>query len=146
MRVTPLSILSRAGSTVVAFGAIGNTLLKETPSDARMSPRRRVLKAGIAASNDRHLTVACTVRDISATGVRLRVDGSLAIPDTFELIIAVDGLEADCEVVWRRGNELGARFLGAPRSVGAKRAQVVSPLVPTKAASIRRLPRGLRPT
>ena len=99
-----------------------------------MSPRRRVLKAGIAASNDRHITVACTVRDISATGARLRVEGSLTIPDTFELIIDMDGLEANCEVMWRKGNEVGARFLGAPRTVAVKRAQVINPLVPHKGA------------
>ena len=137
-----MSTLPRTGGTVVQFTAIGNTLLKDTPDDARMSPRRRVLKAGIAASNDRHITVACTVRDISATGARLRVDGSLSIPDTFELIIDVDGLEANCEVMWRKGNEVGARFLGAPRMVAAKRTQVINPLVPAKAPSLRRATPG----
>ena len=127
------------GGTVVQFSAIGNTVVKETPDDARASSRRRVLKAGIAASNDRHLTIACTVRDISATGARLRAEGSLSIPDTFELIIESDGLEANCQVVWRKGNEVGARFLGAPHIVAAKRVQVISPLVPPKAPSLRRV-------
>ena len=131
--------LPRTGGSVVQFG---NTLVKGMPSDARMSPRRRVLKAGIAATNDRHITVACVVRDISATGARLRVEGSLTIPDTFELIIEVDGLEANCEVVWRRGGDIGARFLGAPRIVAAKRTQSVNPLVPVKAQSIRRAVAG----
>ena len=133
-----MTTIPRTGGTVVQFRAIGNTLRKETPEDARMSPRRRVLKAGIAASNDRHITVACTVRDISETGARLRVEGSLTIPDTFELIIDMDGLEANCEVMWRKGNEVGARFVGAPRTVAVKRAQVINPLVPTKAPSLRR--------
>ena len=78
-----MDVLRRAGGTVVPFSAIGNTLVKETPNDGRVAPRRRVLKAGIAASNDRHLTIACTVRDLSATGARLRAEGSLSIPDTF---------------------------------------------------------------
>ena len=133
-------MLRRAGGTVVPFSAIGNTLVKETPNDGRIAARRRVLKAGIAASNDRRLTVACTVRDVSATGARLRVDCSLNIPDTFELIIAVDGLEADCQVVWRKANEVGVRFLAAPRMVAAKRAQVINPLVPQKAPTLRRTP------
>lgn len=133
-------MLRRAGGTVVPFSAIGNTLVKETPDDGRAAPRRRVLKAGIAASNDRHLTVACTVRDVSATGARLRVECSLNIPDTFELIIAVDGLEADCQVVWRKANEVGVRFLSAPRMVAVKRAQVINPLVPHKAPTLRRTP------
>ena len=126
------------GGTVVQFSAIGNTAVKDAPGEARVSPRRRVLKAAVAASNDRYITVACAVRDISATGVRLRVEGSLTIPDTFELIVEVDGLEANCQVVWRKGNEVGARFLGAPRMVAAKRTQIISPLVPSKPPSLRR--------
>ena len=145
MRVAPLTTLCRTGGTVVQFSAIGNTLVKETQNDGRMSARRRVLKAGIAASNDRHITVACTVRNLSATGARLRTEGSLNIPDTFELIIEADGLEANCEVVWRKGNEVGARFLGAPRMVAAKRAQVITPLVPPKAPTLRRSAPGPRP-
>lgn len=127
---------SLAGGTVVSFSA-GNT---QNASEARMAARRRVLKAGIAASNDRHLTIACTVRDLSDTGARLRADGSLSLPDTFELIIALDGLEANCEVVWRKGSEVGVRFKGAPRMVAAKRTQVISPVLPTKAPSLRRVP------
>jgi hypothetical protein len=137
-----LTTLPKTGGTVVPFSAIGNTRTKAAPSDARASPRRRVLKAGIAATNDRHITVACTVRDLSATGARLRVEGSLNIPDTFELIIDVDGLEANCEVMWRKGNEVGARFLGAPRMVAAKRAQIINPLTPAKAPSLRRAAPG----
>jgi hypothetical protein len=135
-----LDVLRRAGGTVVPFSAIGNTLVKETPNDGRVALRRRVLKAGIAASNDRHLTVACTVRDVSATGARLRAESSVSIPDTFELIIEVDGLEADCQVVWRKANEVGVKFLAAPRIVAAKRTQVINPLTPAKAPSLRRTP------
>jgi hypothetical protein len=112
-------------------------LVKQTPRDARVAPRRRVLKAGIVASNDRHLTVACAVRDLSATGARLRVGGSISVPNTFELIIEIDGLEADCEVVWRKADEVGVRFLAQPRAVAAKRTQVVTPLVPAKPPSLR---------
>jgi hypothetical protein len=135
-----VDVLRRAGGTVVPFSAVGNTLVKETPNDGRVVLRRRVLKAGIAASNDRHLTVACTVRDVSATGARLRAESSVSIPDTFELIIEVDGLEADCQVVWRRANEVGVKFLAAPRIVAAKRTQVVNPLAPAKAPTLRRTP------
>ena len=137
---------SRAGCTVLQFSAIGNTLAKESQNDGRISPRRRVLKAGIAASNDRHLTVGCTVRDVSASGARLRTESSVNIPDTFELIIEVDGLEADCVVVWRKGNEVGAKFLGAPRMVAAKRTQIINALTPPKAPTLRRSPPGLRST
>ena len=90
-------------------------------SDAPGRARRRVLKAGVVAYNDRHVTLPCTVRDLSATGARVRVEGSVSAPDTFELIIDIDGFEANCQVVWRKGNEIGVRFLGAPRMVAPKR-------------------------
>ena len=139
-----MDVLRRAGGTVVPFSAVGNTLVKETPNDGRVALRRRVLKAGIAASNDRHLTVACTVRDVSATGARLRAESSVSIPDTFELIIEVDGLEADCQVIWRKANEVGVKFLAAPRIVAVKRAQVINALAPAKAPTLRRAP-GVQP-
>lgn len=77
---------------------------------------------------------------MSATGARVRTDGSISVPDTFELIIESDGLEADCQVVWRKANEVGVKFLSAPRIVTAKRAQVVSPVTPPRAPSLRRKP------
>jgi hypothetical protein len=120
----------------------GNTALKpREANDARAAPRRKVFKAGTAASNNRHLTVSCTVRDLSATGARLRVENLASIPDTFELIIAVDGLEASCEVVWRKTNEVGVKFIGAPRMVAAKRAQIINPMVPAQPPTLRRKPK-----
>ena len=133
-----MEVSDRTGGTVVAFSAVGNTLVKQD-GDGRIAPRRRILKSGIAASNDRRLTVNCTVRDISDTGARLRVEGSITVPDTFELIIELDGLEAPCQVVWRKGGEVGVKFLSAPRIVAAKRAQVVSAVAPPKAVSLRRV-------
>jgi PilZ domain len=127
-------------SCVVQFTPPGAALAARSDTDGRSAQRRRVLKAGIAASNDRHLTVACTVRDLSATGARLRVEGSLTVPNTFELIIDVDGLEANCEVVWRKANEVGVKFLSAPRIVAAKRVQIINPLTPSKPPSLRRKP------
>lgn len=127
--------------TVVQFRSTSSALLKQEQGDGRVAPRRRVLKAAVVASNDRHLTIDCMVRDLSETGARLRIDSSLTVPDTFELIIDIDGLEADCQVVWRAKNEAGVRFLGAPRRVAAKRVQVVNPIVPTIAPTLRRKPK-----
>jgi hypothetical protein len=136
-----VATLPGTGGTVVPFHVNGNTALKAADNEARAAPRRKVLKAGVAASSNRHLTVSCTVRDLSATGARLRVDNIATIPDTFELIIAVDGLEANCEVVWRKTNEVGVKFIGAPRMVTSKRTQVINPLLPTQAPTLRRKPK-----
>jgi hypothetical protein len=106
---------------------IGSAVAK---AGARTTSRRRILKAGVIAFNERHSTLACGVRNISALGARLLVEGSVSPPDTFLLIVALDGLEADCRVVWRQAGEIGVRFLSKPRDIAASRTQIVNPLHP----------------
>jgi PilZ domain len=115
--------------------------IDEPRVERRQAPRRRVLKAGIVAFNDRFVSVQCTVRDISATGARLRVSGSISAPDKFELIIDIDGMEAHCEVVSRKANEIAVRFVSPPRMLPPKRAQVVMALVPSTPPTLRRKPK-----
>jgi hypothetical protein len=109
--------------------------------DARTTSRRRTLKAGVIAFNDRHSTLACGVRNISASGARLLVEGSVSPPDTFVLTVALNGLEADCQIVWRKEGEIGVRFVSKPRSVIASRLQVVEPLNRPRSPSLRRNPK-----
>jgi hypothetical protein len=112
----------------------------ETGPKDRNSERRRVLKAGTIAYSGRHVTLKCAIRDMSENGARLLVEGSVAAPDTFELLTEIDGMEAPCQVVWRRGMEVGVRFLAPPRYAERKRTQV---LVQTKTTrpTLRRLPK-----
>lgn len=95
------------------------------PPEARISPRRRMLKAGVIAFNDHFMSYRCTIREASATGARLRVDDVMAIPANFDLIIELDAVEYTCAVVWRRQGEIGVRFTSEPRQRVATRAQVV---------------------
>ena len=95
--------------------------------DKRRAVRRRVLKAGVIAFKNHQSTLNCTVRDISANGARLRVEGLMYAPDTFDLMVVVDGFEAECQVVRRSGNELAVRFL-AVRQGRPLRAQAITPL------------------
>jgi hypothetical protein len=108
--------------------------------ELRCQARRRTLKAGIIAFQARHATLDCTVRDISASGARLRVDASHSAPDGFELIIELDGLEAPCRVMWRQDKEIGVSFTSPPRSVAPRRAQVVRACVPERPATLRKKP------
>jgi hypothetical protein len=128
------------GTTVVQLHSQSSAVVK-TDTDARIAARRRVLKAGVVAYNDRHVTLSCVVRDISATGARVRVEGSVSAPDTFELLIDADGFEVNCQVVWRKDSEAGVRFLGAPRMVAPKRAQAINPVLPPPKPTLRRKPR-----
>lgn len=105
--------------------------------DRRSVKRRRVLKGGIVAFNNRHCAVPCSVRDISNAGARIRVESTFNVPDRFELIIEIDGLGADCKVAWRKGNDIGVRFIGECRHARPGRPQVVSAVVPETAHHLR---------
>jgi len=109
--------------------------------DARKDLRRRVLKAGVIAYNNRHSTLHCTVRDMSDGGARLLLGGSVNAPDTFELLIELDGIEVSCAVVARAPNEVRVKFLGRVRSVPVARVQVLNPVTPGLQPSLRRKPR-----
>jgi hypothetical protein len=108
-------------------------------NDRRSTARRKQLKAGIIAFHGRHSTLPCRVRDISETGVRLEVE-STQCPDTFELLIELDGLEASCAVVWRRGSLVSVMFTSPPKIRPPKRVQVVTPTGPSERPSLRRRP------
>ena len=57
----------------------------------------------------------CVIRDISASGARIFVDGPDEIPDYFHLLLAQEGSTArDCRVVWREGDQIGVEFVKAP--------------------------------
>lgn len=92
--------------------------------ERRKSVRRRQLKSAIIAFNNRHSTMPANMRDISDGGARLEAPGNM-VPDTFELLVEMDGLEAPCRVVWRRSNEIGVAFTGPLIRKQPRRAQVV---------------------
>jgi hypothetical protein len=100
-----------------------------------------VLKSAMIAFHERHSTLTCAVRAISDTGAHLRLDGSVAAPDHFDLIVALDGLEAPCEVVWRKAQDLGVRFTAPPRKVAPRRVQAVVAAVPSRPPTLRRRPK-----
>ena len=115
--------------------------------EQRGSTRKRMLKGGVIAFSGRHATMPCVVRDVSETGARLQVQSGAGVPDTFELIVELDGLEAHVEVVWRRPTEVGVRFLAAPTLSAPRRSQVVASTTMNVAKpSLRRQPTLQRPT
>lgn len=76
----------------------------------RRSPRQRVLKSGKIIYGGGSIVVDCTIRNLSATGARLQVPTSVAIPDRFEFAEAAAGTRRPATVVWRRGALMGIRF------------------------------------
>ena len=108
----------------------------------RTASRRRILKSGVISYSGRQITINCLVRDFSESGARLVIEGAVEAPDTFELLMDIDGFEADCRVVWRRGKEIGVTFGGALRRTERRRAQVVQQWSNAPKPSLRRQPKG----
>ena len=104
----------------------------------RSSPRLRTLKAARIVFNSDYSSYDVLIRDMSDTGVRLKLGSAFAVPDQFDLIIPNPNSgkkdRKACEKVWQRGDQVGARFQ-------AVRAQPHSPL-PPEAPRLRRKPIG----
>jgi len=83
-------------------------------TERRNAQRIRVLKQAYIIFNNRHSTLTCRLRDISATGCRLKLTNPAAVPQQFIIYFPTDGRERPCQVAWRSAGELGALFLDEP--------------------------------
>jgi len=85
----------------------------------RRSARRRHCRAAKIQLGDGVPACDCLVIDISNGGVRLNVEG-LDVPDEFVLLLSEDGIvqESTYKMIWRFGNEVGAKFVSAVRPPG----------------------------
>lgn len=79
-------------------------------SEHRSGQRRRMLKQAKIVTNGGNSTIDCLVRDISLGGARLKVENSLTVPGSFELLLVSEDARVPAQVVWRRPNEVGIRF------------------------------------
>jgi two-component system response regulator len=86
----------------------------------------RMLKGGMIMFSGRHATIPCVVRDMSNGGARLQVAQVTHVPDTFELLVELDGIEVCCRTAWRKSTEIGVEFLEQPRRLPPRRIQVVA--------------------
>ncbi|HMF05758.1 MAG TPA: PilZ domain-containing protein [Methylocella sp.] len=75
----------------------------------RAEPRRRVLKTARIVFKNHTVTFDCVVRNLSDGGASLKVESSLEIPDSFDLVIATASIRS-CRVAWRKATEIGVEF------------------------------------
>ena len=75
--------------------------------DRRRRSRRKVLRGGKTfwPNGD---SADCVVHNVSATGARLSLVGS--VPNTFTLLVDGDSIRRPCWVTWRKENLVGVRF------------------------------------
>lgn len=76
--------------------------------ETRRSPRYLVLKVGSIEFGGG--AIDCTVRNISATGAAIEVEGQTGIPARFILVVPGYGLQLPCHIVWRRPYRIGVVF------------------------------------
>lgn len=82
----------------------------------RIAPRHRTLKGGkIAYANDA-CVVDCVIRNLSLTGASLVVPMTVGIPSNFTLVDAHGGTRHPAQIVWRKGERVGVRFMDSPDS------------------------------
>jgi hypothetical protein len=78
--------------------------------ERRSRPRHSTCLEGQIADQGARTPVACTVWDLSETGVRLIVPPPADIPLEFELQIPAEGARAKVRLIWNSGAHYGARF------------------------------------
>jgi len=83
---------------------------RAAPQDHREAPRARTLRGGKIVFNNRMSVVDCRVLDISESGCRVGVVNAAIVPPAFTLHVIAGNTERECEVVWRKPDELGLRF------------------------------------
>ena len=79
--------------------------------DLRIESRQRTLSTGFIVTHGNTTGVGCTIRDISEDGARLRVENGYSLPLHFKLKTETEPVEYHCEVVWRKFDEVGIRFI-----------------------------------
>lgn len=78
--------------------------------DRRCGSRRGVLKNALVVFNNGHCTMSCRILDVTDTGAKLMPADVLTCPGEFVLKPQI-GEARHCEVVWRRGQKMGVRFV-----------------------------------
>jgi PilZ domain len=62
-----------------------------------------------------HSTIDCVIRDMSQSGAKLRLQGSVHLPEMFDLLLVKDATIIPAKLAWRKGDLAGVVFTGEPR-------------------------------
>ena len=81
--------------------------------EARQSDRVRAFLGAKIIFNNRMSIVDCVVKNISSSGAKLALAGSLPIPGEFELQIPQKGSSYRARLVWRNTEAMGVEFITA---------------------------------
>lgn len=108
-------------SKICGYDALLNALLTTVPTlnpefireadhrwmiDQRQTQRKQLMLQVVASGS-----VQCVLLDVSRDGARFESDRRL--PERFYVLLKPD-LKRWCRVIWRRGNQVGVRFIPDP--------------------------------
>ncbi len=71
----------------------------------------RVLKSGKLIYNNSNSVVDCQIREISSKGCKIRVENSMGIPEHPMLQILDGKTKRQCQVAWKKLEEIGLEFI-----------------------------------
>ncbi|WP_369722700.1 MULTISPECIES: PilZ domain-containing protein [unclassified Bradyrhizobium] len=78
-------------------------------TEKRAAQRYRVFKGGRITFQGGG--IACTVRNMSAGGAAVDLDGLAILPQSFTLSISRDNFVRNCRTIWRSDKRLGLTFV-----------------------------------
>jgi hypothetical protein len=78
----------------------------------RQQVRRRRHQSAWITLGDGTAKHKCQVTDVSQSGAKITVDTAVEIGSLLDIAFVPRAAARRCEVVWRRGNTLGIRFIG----------------------------------
>jgi PilZ domain len=78
----------------------------------KREPRKRLGRPAWITLDGGFAARKCVVQDISSAGAKIVLDGANALPAKLRLAFARDARTGhNCQVVWRRGNLAGVKFV-----------------------------------
>ncbi len=80
-------------------------------SDNRTSDRIRSFLRAQIIFNNRMSTIDCIIKNISATGARVALNDTLAVPTEFDIYIPQRGRSHHAKLVWRDKDLIGIDFM-----------------------------------
>jgi hypothetical protein len=79
--------------------------------EKRISDRIRSFLRAQIIFNNRMTTIECIVKNISATGARIALSDTLAVPTEFDIYIPQQGRSHHARLVWRDKESIGIDFM-----------------------------------
>lgn len=113
-------------------------------AERRSCKRQKSFLRGFVYFDKRRGVMGCLIRDLSEDGARIVLSETVTIPDLINLHIPQREQTFRAKVQWRRGDEIGLAFQGAPAAVTSPQESEIIQRVAQLEAEIAVLRRTLK--